>query len=127
MKLAINLPLIVAWQSFGEAFALCRDLGFTPERLVDIFADTNGANNAFRGRASKIADILAGRDAGETTFSLANAQKDARTMAEEGRARGVDLPLIERSVACFGDAIAEGWGGQDGSSHLAYWSKRGLK
>jgi 3-hydroxyisobutyrate dehydrogenase len=127
MKLAINLPLIVAWQAFGEAFALCRDLGFTPERLADIFADTNGANNAFRGRASKIADLLAGRDAGPVTFSLANAQKDARTMVEEGKARGVELPLIERSVACFGEAIKAGWGDTDGSSHPVYWAKRGAK
>lgn len=125
MKLAINLPLIVAWQSFGEAFALCRDLGFTPERLVDIFADTNGANNAFRGRASKIATIMTGGDAGEVTFSLANAQKDARTMAEEGKARGLELPLIERSIACFGEAIAAGWGVADGSSQPVYWAKRG--
>jgi 3-hydroxyisobutyrate dehydrogenase len=125
MKLAINLPLIVAWQSFGEAFALCRDLGMTPERLVDIFADTNGANNAFRGRAAKIADILAGREAGLVTFSLANAQKDARTMAEEGRARGLELPLIERSIACFGEAIAAGWGASDGSAQPVFWAKRG--
>jgi 3-hydroxyisobutyrate dehydrogenase len=127
MKLAINLPLIVAWQAFGEAFALCRDLGFTPERLVDIFADTNGANNAFRGRASKIADIIAGRDAGPVTFSLANAQKDARTMAEEGKARGVELPLIEGSIACFGEAIDAGWADADGSSQPVYWAKRGAK
>jgi 3-hydroxyisobutyrate dehydrogenase len=127
MKLAINLPLIVAWQAFGEAFALCRDLGMPPERLVDIFADTNGANNAFRGRASKIADIMAGRDAGLVTFSLANAQKDARTMAEEGKSRGLELPLIERSIACFGEAIAAGWDKQDGSAQPVYWAKRGRK
>jgi 3-hydroxyisobutyrate dehydrogenase len=127
MKLAINLPLIVAWQAFGEAFALCRDLGLPPERLVDIFADTNGANNAFRGRAPKIADILAGRDAGLVTFSLSNAQKDARTMAEEGKARGLELPLIERSIACFGEAIDAGWAAADGSSHPVYWAKRGMK
>src|SRR2546427_49450 len=33
MKLAINLPLMVSWQAFGEAFALCRDLGFDAARL----------------------------------------------------------------------------------------------
>ena len=125
MKLAINLPLIVAWQAYGEAFALCRDLGIAPERLVDIFADTSGANGGFKGRAPKIADIMAGRDAGEVTFSLANAQKDARFMAEEGRARGLELPLIERTVACFDEAIDAGWAGADGSSQPVYWAKRG--
>jgi len=34
MKLAINLPLMVSWQAFGEAFALTRDLGIDPERLI---------------------------------------------------------------------------------------------
>src|ERR1700730_3316474 len=28
MQLAINLPLMVSWQAFGEAFALARELGF---------------------------------------------------------------------------------------------------
>jgi 3-hydroxyisobutyrate dehydrogenase len=125
MKLAINLPLTVAWQAFGEAFALCRDLGFTPERLVDIFADTSGANIAFRGRAAKIATVINGGNPGEVTFSLVNAQKDARTMAEEGKARGIDLPLIERSIACFGEAIDAGWGNADGASQPAFWLKRG--
>jgi len=30
MKLAINLPLLVFWQSFGEALSLCADLDWTP-------------------------------------------------------------------------------------------------
>ena len=127
MKLAINLPLIVGWQAFGEAFALCRDLGISPERLTDIFADTNGAHNGFRMRAPMIAKIMTGANAGAVTFSLANAQKDARFMAEEGKARGLDLPLIERAVACFGEAIDAGWGDADGSSQPVYWAKRGAK
>src|SRR5882672_6344821 len=42
MKLAINLPLMVFWQSFGEALSLCEPLGIDPARLMDIFADTSG-------------------------------------------------------------------------------------
>ena len=33
MKLAINLPLMIGWQAYGEAFALVRDLGWEPKRL----------------------------------------------------------------------------------------------
>jgi len=43
MKLAINLPLIVFWQAFGEAVALTKPLGMDPARLVEIFSDTSGA------------------------------------------------------------------------------------
>ena len=127
MKLAINLPLIIGWQAMGEAFALCRDLGIPPERLTDIFADTNGAHNGFKMRAPMIAKIMNGDAAGAVTFSLANAQKDARLMAEEGKARGLDVPLIERTVACFGEAIDAGWADADGSSQPVYWAKRGQK
>lgn len=127
VKLAINLPLMVAWQAFGEAFALVRDLGFTPDRLVDIFADTNGANNAVRGRAPKMALIMKGEDAGPVTFSLSNAVKDARTMAAEGKLRGVDLPLIEKTADCLAEAVEAGWGPMDASGQPIYWSRRGAK
>ena len=46
MKLAINLPLMVAWQAYGEAFAIARSAGWEPKRLLDLFVDTNGANPA---------------------------------------------------------------------------------
>src|SRR6266446_1295796 len=51
MKLAINLPLLVFWQAFGEALALCRSLGLDSARIVDIFADTSGGPNVLKGRA----------------------------------------------------------------------------
>ena len=48
MKLAINLPLMVAWQAYGEAFAIARNVGWEPKRLLDLFVDTNGANTALK-------------------------------------------------------------------------------
>lgn len=124
MKLAINLPLMVAWQAFGEAFALVRELGISPQRLVDIFADTNGANNAVRALAPKVALMLQDKDAGPVTFSLANAIKDARAMAAEGTARGVALPLIAKTADCFAEAVDSGWGNKDASIQPVYWSRR---
>jgi 3-hydroxyisobutyrate dehydrogenase len=124
MKLAINLPLMVAWQAFGEAFALVRELGLPPERLVDIFADTNGANNAVKMRAPKMAVLMNGGDAGAVTFSLANALKDARTMAAEGKARGVALPLIEKTADCIEEAVKAGWGGGDCAGQPVFWARR---
>lgn len=124
MKLAINLPLMVAWQAYGEAFALCRDLGLPADRLLDLFADTSGANNALKGRAPMIAATFVGQDSGAVTFSLETALKDARTMVAESKARGVELPLVERLVGCFGEAVDAGWGARDGSSQPVYWTRR---
>ena len=48
MKLAINLPLMVAWQAYGEAFAIARDVGWEPRRLLDLFVESNGATTRSR-------------------------------------------------------------------------------
>jgi 3-hydroxyisobutyrate dehydrogenase len=45
MKLAINLPLMVYWQTLGEALSLVEPLGLDPKRVIDIFADTSGGPN----------------------------------------------------------------------------------
>ena len=58
MKLAINLPMLVSWQAFGEAFAISRHLGIDPARLVDIFSDSGGGTNALKGRAAVVAQML---------------------------------------------------------------------
>ena len=76
MKLAINLPLMVGWQAYAEAFTLARDVGWEPKRLLDLFVESNGANNGFKMRADMIVAMMENRDPGPTTFSIANAVKD---------------------------------------------------
>lgn len=125
MKLAINLPLMISWQAYGEAFAICKHLGVPPQRLLDLFTDTSGATNALKARAPMIVATLEGGDAGPVTFDIASGVKDLKTMLAEGKARGVELPLIERTLACFEEASRNGMGGADGSAMPAYWPKRG--
>jgi 3-hydroxyisobutyrate dehydrogenase len=60
MKLAINLPLMVAWQAYGEAFAIARAAGWEAKRLLDLFVDTNGANPALKNRAEMIVTMFEG-------------------------------------------------------------------
>jgi 3-hydroxyisobutyrate dehydrogenase len=124
MKLAINLPLMVAWQAYGEAFAICRDVGFSPKRLLDLFVDTNGANPALKNRAQMIVTMFEGGDPGPTTFSISNACKDLRVMLDAAKAKGVELPTIERSLACFEEARQHGLADADGSALSVYWAKR---
>lgn len=124
MKLAINLPLMVSWQAFGEAFALTRDLGIEAERLLGLFTDISATTNALKARAPMIASLLKGSDTGGVTFTIDSGAKDLRTMAAEGRARGIELPLVERAAQCFEEASRSGWGTRDGSAVTVYWSRR---
>lgn len=124
MKLAINLPLMIYWQALGEALAISRHLKIDPARMMDILADTSGASTAVKNRAPNIAAWLGGGDFGAVTFNLDDARKDIRTMIAEGKANGVDLPLIERTLACFDEASAAGYGQGDGSGQAVYWARR---
>jgi 3-hydroxyisobutyrate dehydrogenase len=125
MKLAINLPLMVAWQAYGEAFAIARDVGWEPKRLVDLFAESNGANNALKMRADMIVALMENRDPGATTFSIANGLKDLRTMLDTGTAKGADMPATKAALAGFEESNKKGLGGGDGASHAVYWASRG--
>jgi len=124
MKLAVNLPLIVFWEAFGEAMALTRPLGFEPVRLVDLFTETAGGANVLKNRAALVAKALAGEDTGPATFDLDSMRKDLRTMLEEARSRGFELPAAASVLTAFDQASAAGQGGIDGVRIPAYVVKR---
>jgi 3-hydroxyisobutyrate dehydrogenase len=125
MKLAINLPLMVAWQAYGEAFAIARDVGWEPKRLLDLFVESNGANNGLKMRADMIVAMMENRDPGPTTFNIADAVKDLRTMVDTGVAKGADMPATKAALAAFEEANKKGLGGGDGSRQSVYWASRG--
>ena len=122
MKLSINLPLMVAWQAYGEAFAIARSVGWPAKRLLDLFVESNGGNKALTARAEMIVALLEGRDPGPTTFSIANAVKDLRTMAATGESLGADMPATKAALAGFEEATKAGFGGGDGAQMTVYWS-----
>lgn len=124
MKLAINLPLMVAWQAYGEAFAIARSVGWEPKRLLDLFSESNGANNALKMRAEMIVKMLEGKDPGPTTFSIANGVKDLRTMVATGEALGAAMPATKAALASFEEATKTGIGGGDGAQMTVFWSGR---
>lgn len=124
MKLAINLPLMVAWQAYGEAFAIARSVGWDAKRLLDLFIESNGANKALGARAEMIVKMLEDKDPGPTTFSIANGAKDLRTMVATGEALGADMRATKATLSGFEDAMQNGQGGGDGSRMAVYWSAR---
>jgi 3-hydroxyisobutyrate dehydrogenase len=124
MKFTINLPLMIYWQALGEALALCREVNMDPARLMDLMSDTSGGPNVLKVRGAAIAAKLKGTDTGPVTFDLDSALKDMRAMIAEGKARGVELPLVERSLACYEEAKGKISGGEEISLISAYWARR---
>jgi len=124
-KLAINLPLIVFWEAFGEAMALIRPLGIDSSRLVDLFTDSSGGTNVLRNRAALIAKALDGEDTGPASYDLDSMRKDLRAMLEEARSRGIELPAAASTLAAFDSASAQGQGGIDAIRLPAYRAAHG--
>ncbi|MEJ2433718.1 MAG: NAD(P)-dependent oxidoreductase [Pseudolabrys sp.] len=125
MKLAINLPLMVAWQAYGEAFSIARSVGWEPKRLLDLFVESNGANNGLKMRADMIVKMFENKDPGPTTFSIANAVKDLRTMVATGETLGADMRATKAALSGFEDAVEHSLGGADGARMTVYWTERG--
>src|SRR5881409_1596827 len=125
MKLAINLPLLVFWQAFGEALSLCEPLGLDPARLMDIFADTSGGPNVLKVRGPAIAAALQGKETTPVTFDVDLIRKDLRTMLDEATALGVTLPVSSRALECYDEVAREGFGASDATMLPAQWLRRG--
>lgn len=124
MKFTINMPLMIYWQALGEALALSRPLGLDPDRVMDLLSDTSGGPNVLKVRGATVAKQLKGADTGPVTFDVASGAKDLRAMLAEGRARGLEMPLVERSLACYEEAADNGLAAAEVSSVSVYWSGR---
>jgi 3-hydroxyisobutyrate dehydrogenase len=122
-KLAINLPLLAFWQSFGEAMALIRHLGKDPAWLVELFSETAGGPNILKAKAKALAATLAGDDTVEPTFDIDSMRKDLRMMLREGETRGIALPVAGQTLTAFDEASAAGLGGKDCAYMPAYWAR----
>jgi len=122
-KFTINMPLMIYYQALGEALSMARGIGLPPERLMDILADTSGAPTMMKARAPTVAKMMQGEDT-PVTFDLAGCIKDLQSMQAEGNARGLSLPLVERTLACMEESAAAGLGGKEAAMHSAYWSKK---
>ena len=124
MKLAINLPLMVYWQAFGEALALVAPLKLDPDRLISIFTETSGGPNVLKARGAAAAAAMRGKDSGPVTFDINLACKDLRIMIAEAMSLGTDAPVSQSALKSFEEAVKEGLGDADGASLPARWMKR---
>jgi 3-hydroxyisobutyrate dehydrogenase len=127
LKFAVNLPLMVYWQALGEALALAHALPVDPGRLMDLLSDTSGAATIAKVRAPGVAAMLKGGDPGPVTFNVDGGIKDMKAMLDEAKSRGIKLPVLEETLACYEETKRHRSGGAEISTVSAYWAGRGQK
>lgn len=109
MKLAVNLPLAVYYQTLGEAYALCRHLGRDEGWFIELLADTSGGPNILRARGPMIAArhrvrpphpdgrVAASNAAGVRADPLSEPSRPGDVLA--GGVRAAAAGLLTESVA----------------------------
>jgi 3-hydroxyisobutyrate dehydrogenase len=115
MKLAVNLPLAIYWQTLGESLALLRGAGVPDDLAISLIADSSAGPTVLKNRAQVVVDTLAGTDQ-PGTFDIAGLAKDLGLALALAQAEGADLPLAQASQSRYAQAIGEGLGGFDGAS-----------
>jgi 3-hydroxyisobutyrate dehydrogenase len=124
MKLAVNLPLMVYWQTLGEALSLVQSLKLDPKLLVEVLSESSGGPNMLKVRGGMIADALAGTPQSAVTVDLATMRKDVRTMVEQGAINGLAMPLTQITLDHLNQAIDQGLAGADCSQFPVWWLKK---
>jgi 3-hydroxyisobutyrate dehydrogenase len=124
LKLAVNLPLMIYWQALGEQLSLCKTLTIDPAELLDFLAETSGAATVLKQRMPGIVAKLKKVPSSQRTFSLDGGIKDVKQMLAEGQKRGLDLPLLKQTLACYEEALRNVGGKEEVSNVSVYWASR---
>ncbi len=127
LKFTVNMPLMIYWQALGEALAISRSLDFDPVRLMDMLSETSGGPNVLKARGPGVASMLKGGDPGPITFDVDGGIKDIQSMLVEAKARGLDLPLLERTLGCYEETRRHHSGAAEISTVSVYWANRGQR
>jgi 3-hydroxyisobutyrate dehydrogenase/glyoxylate/succinic semialdehyde reductase len=110
-KLATNLISACTVQAMGEALAIAKRHGVSPEVFTEA-AIRNGSGSPLM--AMKYPGILKGDY--EPHFTMANMWKDSRYALALAESAGVELPAIAAVSARMGEMCADGFGEMDFSA-----------
>ena len=125
MKLAVNLPLMVYWQTLGEALSLIEPLGLDPKRVIDILSDSSGGPNMLKVRGGMIAQTLSQKMNDQVTVNVATMRKDMQAMLNQAEATQKNLPLTALALLQFDAAAQSGLDARDCSELLVWWLSQG--
>jgi 3-hydroxyisobutyrate dehydrogenase len=125
MKLAVNLPLMVYWQTLSEALSLVEPLGLDPQRVIDILSDSSGGPNMLKVRGTMIAQTLRQKKSDQVTVNVATMRKDLRTMVAQGQRTQRALPLTSLALEKFNQAAQNGLDDKDCTELPVWWLNHG--
>ncbi|GAA5065737.1 3-hydroxyisobutyrate dehydrogenase [Thermocatellispora tengchongensis] len=115
LKLALNSLVFALTHGTAESLSLARALGVDPRLVVDVVTGGPLDSPFFQ---SKAAAVLGGDY--EPSFSVANAVKDARLVAQAAEQAGVKADVATAGLERFRRAAREGHGEKDmAASYLA--------
>ncbi len=108
LKLAVNLPLAVYWQSLAESVAMGETGGLDRKLILETLADSAAALAVL---GMKMPAILG--ESKEIAFDLASMHKDLRLITETAHALGIDADAAVAALGAYGAAVDAGLGADD--------------
>lgn len=125
VKLAVNLPLMVYWQTLGEALSLIDHLKLDPQRVVDILSESSGGPNMLKVRGPLLVQALGHQKNDTVTVDVATMRKDMRTMLALAQTNHRELPLTSIALQKFNEAADSGLDGKDCTQLPVWWLGQG--
>jgi 3-hydroxyisobutyrate dehydrogenase len=125
MKMAVNLPLMVYWQTLGEALSLIDHLKLDPQRVVDILSESSGGPNMLKVRGPLLVQALGHQKNETVTVDVATMRKDMRTMLALAQTNHRELPLTSMALEKFNQAADSGLDGKDCTQLPIWWLGQG--
>ena len=125
MKMAVNLPLMVYWQTLGEALSLIDHLKLDPQRVVDILSESSGGPNMLKVRGPLLVQALGHQKNETVTVDVATMRKDMRTMLALAQTNHRELPLTSMALQKFNEAADAGLDGKDCTQLPVWWLGQG--
>ena len=92
--------------------------------MLDFLSDTSGAATVLKQRMPGIVSRLKNEKSDIGTFNLDGGIKDVKAMLAESKKRGLDLPLLQQTLACYEEARRTMPGNDEVSNVAAYWPNR---
>ena len=125
MKMAVNLPIMVYWQTLGEALSLIDHLKLDPQRVVDILSESSGGPNMLKVRGPLLVQALGHQKNDTVTVDVATMRKDMRTMLALAQTNHRELPLTSMALQKFNEAADSGLDGKDCTQLPVWWLGQG--
>jgi 3-hydroxyisobutyrate dehydrogenase len=115
MKLAINLPLAIYWQTLAEALTLLEGSGISTQMAISMIADSSAGTAVLKNRAQIVGQTIAGADQ-PGTFDIAGLAKDLDLALAQAAKLGQAMPLSIEARKSYAEAISAGLARFDGAS-----------